>query len=206
LLKNIPPEYTENLRYYKENGYLTSSVTLNTTMVFMEELLKPVPVDERAVQRIIAMGATPEDAADWKQAYEDLHAIEAKVEEFNKVCWPDIKKKNDKSIWTCLRFTHEDIALLSMYTAGRILMTIGPIIMNGKIFVSIIGDGSEIHKGKEGKYRLNPEGKYSRQFTPCGFQGIHATKEKAIEFFNIIMSNWDKEKYCVYKSENVGIC
>lgn len=201
LLKEIPPEYTEELKYYKGNGYLTSTLILNTTMVFMEELLKPVPVDGRAVQRIIAMGAHPEDAAVWKQAYEDHLVIEEGVKEFNKICWPDIKRKNDITNFTSFRFICDDCILLSLYTAGRILMTIGPKV-KGINFVSVIGDGTQ-PKGKKGKYHLTSDGKYNRQ--SCGLQGVHAKKDEAIKYINSIMSNWDVKKYRSNRKK-VSIC
>jgi len=207
LLKEIPPEYTEELKYYKRTGYLTSSLFLNATMVFMEELkvgeLTSAIVNEEAVKRIILMGASPVDAANWKQAYEDYHAIEGKVKEFSEKCWPDIHRKNSKASFTCLRFTCDDCTLLSMNTAGRILMTIS-FKMDHNLFLSIVGDGST-YEGKEGKYYLTSNGNYSR-VSSCGLQGIHAKKDEAVKYIGSIMLNWDVEKYCVHKNENIGIC
>jgi len=203
LLKEIPKEYTEELEYHKRTGYYTSSLILNTTMVFMPEILDSVPISENAEQRLITMGVSPEDATSWRQAYENYRDIEEKVGEFNDTCWSDIKRINDKSNVTSFRFVHEDLALLSMYTGGRILMNIGPKIMDGKFYISIVGDGS-VSEGKEGRYRQGKDKRYHKG-SRCGFQGIHAKKEEAIEYVDTIMENWDKDKYCEHENR-MSIC
>lgn len=190
--KKIPLEYTKELEYYKETGLLTSSLFLYSNMVFMDEILYGHPIDERASQRLTLMGVTPENVAAWKRVYNEHHAIEEKIKEFNEVCWPSIKDKNDETTWKTLRFldVEKEVTLLSRYTGGRILITLGTLAMDGDKHVSVVGDGTT-DKGS---------------YTPCGLQGIRASKEDALELLEAVISSWDIKKYIIYKSENVGIC
>jgi len=189
MLKELPKEYTENLKYYKDTGYFTSSFTLNITMVFMDFFLDKASVED-IVRSLPQKGVSTEDVNTWKQAFKDYKEIEKKAEEFSNKCWSDINTKNvNEKSWTTFRFTSKNRTLLSMATAGRILITIRPEGLEedvGEDFISLIGaEGS----GKS-----------------CGLQGVYATKDEAIEFLDAIISNWNPENYCVYKNKNVGIC
>ncbi len=174
-------------------------------MVFMAEIIENKAVDEAAEQRLITeMKVSSETAADWKQVYEDYHTIEEKISEFNDTCWSDIKAINDRATVTGFRFVHEGIALLSMYSAGRIMINIGPEIMDGRFYVTVIGNGT-IPKGKEGTYQQQEDGKYQKEKSPrCGFQGIHAKKDEALEFLDSIIKNWDRKLYREHRGAGLG--
>lgn len=173
---------TKELKYYKETGYLTSSFTLNITMVFMDFLLDKTTI-EGIIESLIQGGVSSDDAAIWKQAFKDYKEIEKKTDEFSKKCWFDINKKNEKQSWTSFKFTCENLTLLSMSTAGRILITIKPDEIE-RNYISLIG-----HEGSS---------------KGCGFQGMHAKKDEALKFIDTIIFNWNPEKYCICK--NVCIC
>jgi len=176
----MPPEYVKNLNEYKDTGYLTSSLFLNSTLIFMDEIIRKVPVDNKATERLVNAGMTQRDAESWMKVFEDHHAIEDEIKRFNEVCWSDIQEINSKSDWTTFQYTEENYILTSLFTCAKIFMTIS-LYKNETAHVSIVGPASS--------------------GLSCGLQDVYATKKDAVEFLRSIISNWNPEKYLVLKEE-----
>ncbi len=180
----MPPEYVENLNEYKDTGYLTSILLMNSTMVCMDEILKKIPVNEKAVERLITAGMYRKNAESWKKIYEDQHAIDEEIKKFHGKCWPDIREINCRSSCATFRYTVKGHSLNSVFSAEKVYMAIsaeGDFIEH----VSVVGPAS------------------SGQ--PCGLQDIFATKENAVEFLRSIISNWDPEKYLIFKEKEIKV-
>jgi len=181
----MPPGYEMNLKEYKETEYLTSILLMNSTMVFMNEILKELPVDKKAVEKLLKnSGMDRKDAESWKKIFDDQHAIDEEIKKFHEVCWPDIRDINCKSSSTAFRYTAKGCTLNSVFSAEKIYMAIsekGDLIEH----VSVVGPASS---GQS-----------------CGLQDIFATKENAIELLRSIISNWDPQKYLIVKEEEIKI-
>lgn len=174
--KEILKEYKEELEYFQKTKNLTSRLMLYVALIKNRRRNK--------------------NLGRWQRVVNIYDEVYLKANEFIKNCWPDIKKKNDEEEkYRTFRFECNRVTLLSMYTAGRILMTISPntkpfirySFETSERYISIIGDGTADSKSKP------------------GIQGMYATKEEIIGFLQEIISNWDKNKYQVYTSKNVTI-
>ncbi len=121
---------------------------------------------------------------EWKEVIEDINSIKKEIKKFHNICWPDIQKRHyEEKKYSLFRFIFKDVQLLSMDTMGRILNTIS----KNDDMVTISGASNIKNNVK------------------CGLQGIDATKNKANELIQIIVSTWDPDKFNVHESEFILI-
>jgi hypothetical protein len=114
----------------------------------------------------------------WEEAVKALHEINKEIKEFDKKCWPDIKKAhNEEKVYGTFRYVYENIQMLSMETMGRVLNTIS---IDNKKKITIMGAASLKNKQK------------------CGLHLITAKKEEAIELIQTIVSHWNPKEFKVH--------
>lgn len=146
---------------YKEKGIITTALMVDAS-IYSFNLINP-PI--------------------WSKLIKEMEEINKEVEEFNKICWPDILRAHtQEKVYTNFRAIYGDIKILSLSIMGRILNTIS---IDEKKMVTILGSDSP-DAGQR-----------------CGLQGIRAAKEEAVKLIQYIIKNWDIKKFKVYKNSNL---
>ena len=118
---------------------------------------------------------------------EDIDSIQNALKTFNATIWPTILATNLLAKKRGFRFRTKEIELLSLCTAGRILITLRYRKDKKKgydQYLSVVGGEEESCKG-------------------CGLQGLYVTKEKAIELVSQVVRAWDAKKYRPYTKVSI---